>query len=79
MQHASGKQPPQDTPRGMEIAKKFGPEFLPPPGAQPNIIVRLPQIFLPSQSLHVPIYTKSLCHSANRLFLLVVQSVAHRR
>jgi len=27
-------QPPQDIPRGMEIAKKFGLEFLPPPGAR---------------------------------------------
>jgi hypothetical protein len=26
-------QPPPDIPRGMEMAKKFGLEFLPPPGA----------------------------------------------
>jgi hypothetical protein len=26
-------QQPPDIPRGMEIAKKFGLEFLPPPGA----------------------------------------------
>jgi hypothetical protein len=26
-------QSPQDIPRAMEIAKKFGLEFLPPPGA----------------------------------------------
>jgi hypothetical protein len=26
-------QPPQDIPRGMEMAKKFGLEVLPPPGA----------------------------------------------
>jgi hypothetical protein len=28
-----GPQPPQDIPRGLENAKKFGREFLPPPGA----------------------------------------------
>ena len=30
---AISPQQPQDIPRGMEIAKKFGLEFLPPPGA----------------------------------------------
>jgi hypothetical protein len=30
---ALSPQQPQDIPRGMEIAKKFGLEFLPPPGA----------------------------------------------
>ena len=30
---AQNPQPPQDIPRVMEIAKKFGLEILPPPGA----------------------------------------------
>jgi len=30
---AASPQPLQDFPRVMEMAKKFGPEFLPPPGA----------------------------------------------
>jgi len=31
--NAQDPQQPQDIPRVMEIAKKFGPEFLPPTGA----------------------------------------------